>query len=169
MLHKNVIEQKGGFRTLGVGELDSVSGGNGPGIPGADPILGQDDNGFGGFGNGLRDYIPLAAQPWTGGGDSEFESGKDYCGPEGNALLSWLVPDSIEGIDISFACYVHDQNYSKNSTMDRADADKLFGQQIAALLVAGGMAGGDALAYASNYYVEVSTFGGLFYKGSGAK
>lgn len=55
MLHKNVDENKGGFRTLNTIELQAISGGSVP-----DPVI--EDDGFTVFGSGDDGWISVSAE-----------------------------------------------------------------------------------------------------------
>lgn len=93
-----------------------------------------------------------------------YDPGTDYCGP---GWSSPFVPDSIGGIDIGLARYVHDINYSSSSAMDRQEADELFGLQVYALLRNGGMDQEPAAPWAATYQTAVTFFGQEHYDGQG--
>jgi len=38
---------------------------------------------------------------------------KDYCGPEGSKIISALVPDEVDGVDLSHCCKRHDDDYRR--------------------------------------------------------
>lgn len=164
----------GGFRDLSALEIKAVSGGF--------------DDGSGGFSNPQTEYFrqtgiwvenPMVATSLlsdsqgigfgdggSGGGEgSGYVSGTDYCG---SGWSSALVPDSIMGIDISLACFIHDVAYSAGSDQDRADADMDFFNNILILLVAGGMSPVGAAAIAGGYYTGVRAAGGEHYDGTGS-
>ena len=84
MLHKNVIENNGGFRTLRPSELTAVGGG----YYDENPIPGMDEPIF----NGLA-HVPLVAQPYEGETLSD-----DYDG-DGQPGIT-VTPDAVyQGIE----------------------------------------------------------------------
>jgi hypothetical protein len=78
------------------------------------------------------------------------------------------VPDSLFGVDISYACFVHDQNYSENSTMDRAVADLQFARDIFRILTASGVNETAAAQAAAIYFAGVRGPGFFAYEGQGS-
>jgi len=92
-------------------------------------------------------------------GFEPYQPGKDYC---------TRVSDTIDGIDISYACYLHDMNYSQGSTMSRSEADWRFAMDIVRILTANGMDSRAAGDWALIYHTGVRFFGIAFYEGQGA-
>jgi hypothetical protein len=45
---------------------------------------------------------------------------RDYCGPEG-LHISKLIPRKIGGVDINFACYMHDTGWAAGEGHKKAD------------------------------------------------
>ena len=176
MLHKNVITQKGGFRTLDANEIDAVGGGFGndggfgdlPGGPG--PQLTEADIRFQMQLQTLStmqkaDFLDQLGRdgglPSPLGGDG-YDKDKDYCGS------SWVnLPDEIWGVDISYACYLHDKNYGPDSTMSKSEADWKFVQDIYSLLVDGGVSEGLAADTAMFAHGLVMAGGWPSYQGQG--
>jgi hypothetical protein len=99
------------------------------------------------------------------GGDDRYVKGQDYCG---SGWTNGIVPDSLFGVDISYACFVHDQNYSQNSTMDRIDADWLFARDIFRILTASGVNATEAAKFAMIYFAGVRGPGFFAYEGQGS-
>ena len=118
---------------------------------------------FGGGGGGL-DYGSLYFGGGGGGSQEEttervFDPNEDHCTG---------VPDSIAGISVARACFTHDNNYSQDSTIDRAAADWQFVLDITEILVRdGGYTERQASELALPYYTGVRAFGWLFYDGQG--
>ncbi len=126
------------FRVLSASEIEFVSGGNlHINGDGVDPLL----------------LTTVGYDPTI-----------DYCG---SGWTGPFVPDAIDGIDIGLACYVHDQNYSSDSTMDRKDADEAFADHVYALLRLGGMEQEDAAHWAAVYATAVAFAGEEHYDGQG--
>jgi len=152
-----------GFRTITEAELSAIAGGDAPPapIPGMDydPITGMYEF------EGETFSSPADHFGWMLlGGDADqapgdgYNPGQDYC---------TLSPDSVYGVDISFACYTHDNNYSPDSTMDRSDADWEFAKDIYQILVSNGIGEGAAAEAAMIYHAGVHVFGWMFYEGQG--
>lgn len=99
------------------------------------------------------------------GGDDGYAEGQDYCG---SGWTNGIVPDSLFGVDISYACFVHDQNYSENSTMDRAVADLQFARDIFRILTASGVNETAAAQAAAIYFAGVRGPGFFAYEGQGS-
>ena len=165
-MRMETVTTQNGFRLLSADEINFVAGGSAPPappIPGMtyDPITQQYE-----FGT-EPSFLGSGAELWGGDSDSEgsYEPGLDYCG---SGWSGPYVPDSIAGIDISLACYVHDVAYSADSSQDRADADADFFQNVLGLLVAGGMNLSLATATAGSYYAAVRAAGGEHYDGTGS-
>jgi hypothetical protein len=89
-----------------------------------------------------------------------------FCGC-GSGWTNGLVPDSVYGVNISYACFVHDRNYSADSTMSRVDADWQLALDIARILEAAGISSGFAADAAMLYHVGVRTGGYFAYEGQG--
>jgi hypothetical protein len=115
----------------------------------------------GGF--GYRDiYNPLDMPQFQ---MPNYIRGVDYCG---SGWTNGIVPDSLFGVDISYACFVHDQNYSENSTMDRIDADLQFARDIFRILTDSGVNEIAAAQAATIYLMGVRGPGFFAYEGQGS-
>lgn len=99
------------------------------------------------------------------GGDDRYVEGQDYCG---SGWTNGIVPDSLYGVDISYVCFVHDQNYSQSSTMDRVVADLLFARDIFRILIASGVNVKLAAEAATIYFAGVRGPGFFAYEGQGS-
>ena len=47
----------------------------------------------------------------------EYDSTKDWCGPEDNERLASMIPDAIMGVPVSIAGYRHDLGYATPRAM----------------------------------------------------
>ena len=94
-----------------------------------------------------------------GSGDDDYVAGQDYCTKS---------PDSVYGVDISYACYVHDLNYGPNSTMSRSQADWQLAMDIYKILTDAGVRSGAAAEAAMVYHLGVRIGGIFYYGGRGA-
>ncbi len=57
----------------------------------------------------------------------EYDSRRGYAGPNRSRFLSWLVPDTIWGVSVSYAAFWHDRLYLVGGTWrERRDADFRF-------------------------------------------
>ncbi len=149
------------FRSLSSNEICHVSGGVIT-APGSGWIYG---NPWGCLPLPGSDISSLTSDADSDGGGG-FDPDADYCGTGWN---QFLVPDSIAGIDVSYACYVHDLNYGPNSTMDRAEADRLLGVMVFNTLLAGGLDYRVAAVVAATFYTTVTAAGEGSYLGKGQK
>ena len=77
------------------------------------------------------------------------------------------MPESINGIDVSYACYWHDLGYGFKPYTSRGEEDLISGANIHTLLVPGGMSHGLAMNWAAIYYMAVRTFGEEAYEERG--
>ncbi|WP_415661393.1 phospholipase A2 [Roseateles sp.] len=76
------------------------------------------------------------------------------------------VPDSPLGYDFASACMAHDENYSRDTTMTREEADLQFRADLHAICEANYNDSAVCHALAEIYYMGVSLFGWLFYEGN---
>ncbi|MEM7791108.1 MAG: hypothetical protein AAF546_06895 [Verrucomicrobiota bacterium] len=62
---------------------------------------------------------------------ADFNPNEDHCGSSSNNS-EWLPEGTVfgAGVDISFACFVHDQLYGPGSDVDRQRADEIFRNHI---------------------------------------
>ena len=70
---------------------------------------------------GLNTFLTLDSQGniLKPPGFPEYDSGKDWCGPENNPLLASMIPDEIMGVPVSIAGYRHDLGYATPGNMRR--------------------------------------------------
>ena len=174
-----------GFRELSPAELCAVSGG-GDDDGNVIVVTGRRETrsigltteslaSLGIFGFGTDGYFGLGEGNHHGGGGTvneiivtgqSYDPNLDWCGTGWNG--PW-VPDSIFGIDVSFACFIHDTNYSAGSDMDRFAADLQFYVDVYTTLIGGGMNAANAAAWAGTYFGAVRTGGEDAYQGSGSR
>lgn len=89
----------------------------------------------------------------------EYRKGHDYCGP-GRGFLAWLVTDAPWGMDISYCCWVHDEQYRKGGTgKDRLASDEEFYYCIKGTLIAKGLPKFLARLVARRYFAAVRILG----------
>lgn len=60
---------------------------------------------------------------------TKYDPERDYCGPNG-LHISRFIPRKIGGVDINFACYMHDKGWSDGE--GHTKADKQFRHDIQA-------------------------------------
>lgn len=90
---------------------------------------------------------------------AEYQKGRDYCGP-GHGFLAWFVSDAPWGVDISYCCWVHDEQYATGGTgKDRLASDEEFYYCIKNTLRVRGIPKWLARMVARKYFAAVRILG----------